>query len=76
METPNEVIKHEKRKGLIMLGIISLGLLVFGTGFYFAGIQLNDTLSKQGGVVMTLMGVTGGLFYIWSRKHPLKSSSK
>ncbi|TWX66527.1 hypothetical protein [Colwellia sp. C1TZA3] len=57
MENPNQIIKHEKRKGLIMLGVISLGLRVVGTGFYLAGMKFNTVVAKQSGIIMALMGV-------------------
>ena len=72
METPKEVITHEKRKGLVLLGIISLGLIVFGGGFYFAGIEINSAVASESGIIMAIMGVIGLVIYIWARKHPMK----
>lgn len=72
METPEQVIKHEKRKSLIMLGYISLGLTVFGAGFFIAGFDVNDSITRQAGIIMVIMGVIGGILYIWGRKHPVK----
>jgi hypothetical protein len=70
MENPNQVIKYEKRKGLIMLGVISLGLMVFGAGFYIAGMEFNIIVAKQSGMIMAFMGVIGLVIYYWGRKHP------
>lgn len=68
MDTPQEVIKHEKRKGLIMLGVISLGLIVFGAGFYFGGLEINDSVTTQSGAIMAVMGGIGVLIYCWGRR--------
>jgi hypothetical protein len=70
MENPNEILKYEKRKGLIMLGVISWGLIVFGAGFYLAGMELNTLVAKQSGMIMAFMGVIGLVIYYWGRKHP------
>ena len=72
METPKEVITHEKRKGLVLLGIISLGLILFGAGFYLAGNEINDAVTWQAGIIMAFMGIIGLFIYIWARKHPMK----
>ena len=76
METPEQVIKHEKRKSLIMLGYISLGLIIFGVGFFVAGFDINDSITRQAGMIMVALGVIGGALYIWGRKHPPKHLSK
>jgi hypothetical protein len=69
MENPNEILKYEKRKELIMLGVISWGLIVFGAGFYLAGMELNTLVAKQSGMIMAFMGVIGLVIYYWGRKH-------
>lgn len=76
MESPQKLIKHEKRKSLIMLGYISLGLIFFGAGFFIAGYDIHDSVTRQAGMILAAMGVIGGSLYLWGRKHPVKSASK
>lgn len=54
-----------------MLGVISLGLMVFGAGFYLAGMEFNTAVAKQSGMIMAFMGVIGLVIYYWDGKHHL-----
>jgi hypothetical protein len=52
-----------------MLDVIYWGLIVFGVGFYLAGMEFNTVVAKQSGMIMVFMGVIGLVIYYWGKRH-------